>query len=135
MVVDLRIIGHPRDVESSRYCDQYGITEKEHDSSAVIIYDNALHSLLYSRLIKGLPFLIIDGYDYQPQNKNADNFLFLLRSSGLMSDVDSIFKIVRQMMCKSDANRLIYFRDMADKILTYVNSLPDLIDIHPVPNV
>lgn len=129
---DLKIVGHPRSKNNDLKYDQYGISEKEHSSAGIVVYDNALHSLLYSRLINKSPFFVIDGYYYQCQHDSADKFLELMRVTGVMSDFATIMRRVEDMMSMTAHQRREYFCNKTAQLIEYVYSFPRLNDIYNV---
>jgi len=126
------VVGHPRSDKKSTEYDRYGLSDKDHAYSAIVIYDNALHSLLFSRLINKQPFFVVDGFDYQPQHYNAGRFLDLMRYSGIMSDLDTVMWKVGYMMRMSKEQRNKYFRELANPLIEYIYSLPKLNELYDV---
>ena len=132
---DLKVVGHPRSKNNQNNqlkCDQYGIIEKDHSSAGIVVYDSALHSLLYARLINKSPFFVIDGYDYQCQHDSADKFLGLMRATGVMSDFATIMRRVEDMMRMTAHQRREYFCNKAAQLIEYICSFPRLNDIYDV---
>jgi len=108
---------------------QYGISYPEHEIAKLTVYDSIRQSLVYARILSQRPFLISDDIPIRINNANAEKFVELLRSSGLLVPRDELFDVISLWLSKPKNLFESDFKAQADDLLNHVLNQKKLSDI------
>lgn len=127
------IVMHPS--MSFRYPQfQKGISDKDHESAKLIIYDSVFHSLLYARLLVRRPFLIAEREIVAPSHINGQRFIDSLRDSGLMLRPAELADQVNKWVALPNEQLAVEFEQRARFVFSLILNQPRLEDLFPQTN-
>ncbi len=127
-----RVVAYPSaNFDSESDILQYGISYPEHERAKLTVYDSIRQSLVYARILTQRPFLISDEMPIHINNNNAEKFVDLLRSSGLLVPREELFDRISFWLSKPIDLFESEFKNQANDLFNHVlnqKKLNDLVD-------